>query len=471
LITLSRSQLKRLRRVFSRALGSSRAAQVPVQFCAAAGQLLLAVQDRETAVSYSLPMDVPARSFAVPLELLKRCEGTKDEPVTLELVEGQVVARWTDAGIPQVAQFDLLEPADLPPMPVEMADSGADFLAAMQAACETTDPDSVRYALGCVQLRGSDGSIAATDGRQLLIQRGFAFPWEDAVLVPACRVFGCKEIASGGPIAIGRTDDWVTFTAGPWTIHLKIQKDARFPKVDDYVPAPSSAKAVVRLNAADATFLSDAIHRLPCSDSQNQPVTLDLNGGVILRSRGSDGTPTTELVLTGSRLEGEPLRACTNRRFLARAVKLGFQSVELRSEDAPACCRDDRRTYIWALLGKESILKPDEIAVRIESPRPSASKPRAQCRPAVPRTQPPSAPSVTPTHTSQRPVRQSQQNDHAGHPADADLITTAQRLRQSLKAAASELGAIITGLKEQQWQSRRLRAAVKSLKQVQATDV
>jgi len=466
LITLSRSHLKRLRRVFSRCLGASRAAQVPVQFCAAAGQLSIAVQDHEVAATYCLPMEAPERSFAVPLELFKRCEGTKDEPVTLELADGQAIARWTDASIPQVAQFELLEPTDLPPLPTRMVVGGADFLAAMQAACETTDPDSVRYALGCVQLRGSDGHIAATDGRQLLIQRGFAFPWDDAVLVPACRVFGCKEVAQAGPISIGRTDDWVTFTAGPWTIHLKIQKDARFPKVDDYVPAPSSAKAVVRLDAADAAFLGEAIHRLPCSDSHNHPVTLDLNGQVIVRSRGSDGTPTTELVLTSSRLDGEPLRACTNRRFLARAVELGFNSVELRSAEEPVCCRDERRTYVWALLSKESILKPDENAVRIESPGPPASKP--QCHTTTPVAQTPSGPAAS---RPQRPGRQPQHNAPVEPPEGADLIATAQRLRQSLKLAASELGTIIAGLKEQQRHSRRLRAAVKSLKQVQAIDV
>ena len=59
MITLSRSHLKRLRRVFSRALCSSRAAQVPVQFHTAAGRLTIAVQDHEVAVSYSLPMDMP----------------------------------------------------------------------------------------------------------------------------------------------------------------------------------------------------------------------------------------------------------------------------------------------------------------------------------------------------------------------------------------------------------------------------
>jgi len=224
----------------------------------------------------------------------------------------------------------------------------------------------------------------------------------------------------------------------------------------------------VRLDAGDAAFLGDALNRLPCSDSHNQPITLDLNGQVILRSRGSDGTPTTELVLTGSRLEGEPLKVCTNRRFLARAVKLGFQAIELRSQEAPVCCRDAHRTYVWALLGKESILKPDENAVRIESPGPSPSKPRPPRHTTALVTQTPREPAAS---RPQRPGRQPQHNAPADPPEGADLIATAQRLRQSLKSAVSELGAVIAGLKEQQRQSRRLRAAVKSLKQVQAIDV
>ena len=122
---------------------------------------------------------------------------------------------------------------------------------------------------------------------------------------------------------------------------------------------------------------------------------------------------------------------------------------------------------MWALLGKESILKPDENAVRIESPGPSASKPRPPRQAAVPATQS----SEPVTGRPQRPVRQPHHKAPVEHPEGAELIVTAQRLRQTFKSAASELGTIIAGLKEQQRQSRRLRAAVKSLKQVQAIDV
>ena len=34
-----------------------------------------------------------------------------------------------------------------------------------------------------IQLRGKQGEFVATDGRQLLIQGGFQFPWKEPVLV------------------------------------------------------------------------------------------------------------------------------------------------------------------------------------------------------------------------------------------------------------------------------------------------
>jgi len=128
-------------------------------------------------------------------------------------------------------------------------------------------------------------------------------------------------------------------------------------------------------------------------------------------------------------------------------VELGFDSVELRSAEEPVCCRDERRTYVWALLSKESILKPDENAVRIESPGPSASKPQRPRHATVPVAQTPTEPAAS---RPQRPVRKPQPNAATEISSGEELVATAQRLRQSLKSAASELGAVIAGLKEQQ---------------------
>jgi hypothetical protein len=67
--------------------------------------------------------------------------------------------------------------------------------------------ESVRYAVSNIQLRGRPGEIIATDGRQLLLQSGFKFPFTDDVLVPSSTVFGCKELDGGGEVSIGAGKD------------------------------------------------------------------------------------------------------------------------------------------------------------------------------------------------------------------------------------------------------------------------
>ncbi len=94
MITLTRSHLKRLRAVFARGLGSSaRHSQTPVQFRLAGGNLTIAVQNSGCAVLYTMPLDRPERSFAIPFEMFKQCEGGKNEPVTIEPHEQQVDVR------------------------------------------------------------------------------------------------------------------------------------------------------------------------------------------------------------------------------------------------------------------------------------------------------------------------------------------------------------------------------------------
>jgi hypothetical protein len=71
-----------------------------------------------------------------------------------------------------------------------------------------------------------------------------------------------------------------------------------------------------------------------------------------------------------------------NRKYLLRAVKLGFDQVYVTSPKSPVLCQDGDRQYVWALLNPESALGPIEDAVCVESPpagepsRTRQSKPR-----------------------------------------------------------------------------------------------
>ncbi len=204
MITIPRSLVRKLRLVFSRGLGlSARSRHPPVHFQGCEDGLCLRAKSDIASIEYLDPGPSSDAKFAVTFEALKRCEGTKADPVAFELVDGdKVILSWQEHGIPQVVQFPAETPdTDFPPILKRMQSHGPELLAALRDAVDTTDAAATRYALGCIQLRAgkpgrNEGRIVATDGKQLLVQSGFALPWTGEVLVPASRIF-CVPGASG----------------------------------------------------------------------------------------------------------------------------------------------------------------------------------------------------------------------------------------------------------------------------------
>src|SRR5260370_36536586 len=94
-------------------------------------------------------------------------------------------------------------------------------LGALAEAAATAAEDDSRYALSCLALRGASGTVAATDGRQVLVQGGFAFPWEGEVLVRRSPLFACRELPRELPVSIGRTGTHVVLRVGPRDLRLE----------------------------------------------------------------------------------------------------------------------------------------------------------------------------------------------------------------------------------------------------------
>jgi hypothetical protein len=132
----------------------------------------------DAAVEHHSPGKFPHEQLWVPLDLLADCEGKRNDPVELEqATKGRVLAGWTD-GIPQRIQYHCPEPwkaEEFPARPEHFAQNPPDLPVALDFAAATTDPDAVRYALGCIRLSGKSGQLAATDGRQIYLHGGFSF--------------------------------------------------------------------------------------------------------------------------------------------------------------------------------------------------------------------------------------------------------------------------------------------------------
>ena len=477
MITITRQTVRRLRAVFRRSLlGITHRGPIPpLVLHAERGRLRVQFQYQSLAVEHVEPGGLrELDSIPVPLESLADIEGRDDSPVVLEAAEPDTTSiRWQGHGIPQVRECPVTpfgKIAPFPETPTTWTQAPADLLAALAEASEICTDESTRYALNCLQLRGTLHKIIATDGHQLLVRSGFGLPWDGDVLIKGSPIFGCKAFARDQPVQIGKTDTHVVLKIGPWSIWNEIQKDARFPGVEEAIPGADALTTRLQLDHEDARFLQEAIDRLPGSEELHSPATLDMNGKVAIRARASDQPEITELVLDRSSYSGPVIRINTNRNFLKRAIQLGFSEIGISDVEAPVVCRQQHRVYAWQPLSADAAIEPTDNVIRIESgPAPSLSndqetntKPtrRMMNRADKPNGHAPATPANENGHTT---------SENPGTSLAA-LIQDAETLHTTLSDAKASVARLISGLRRYRKQSRLLSDTLKSLRQLKLTE-
>ena len=307
LITFSRRLARRVRTVFRRALRPSpRGASPSVAIVATPRLLRFAARNEHIAISYEEGGRFSPAELAVPLSFFADCEGSPPDMVELVATESDaLIASWNEEGIEQTLAVEKCSlPAELPPLPPTMTTNPTRLLAALRDASDTTDSSSTRYALGCIQIRGKRGEIVATDGQQLIVQRGFDFPFEDDVLIGHHHVFHASELLAANQVAVGLHEGWFTLRAGNWTVQIKVETEGRFPRVDDVIPPIQRSVASCRLSPNDSNRLVRSLPLLPCNDEQDAPITIDLNGHFAVRAKSTCVARPAEVVLNDHRPRG-----------------------------------------------------------------------------------------------------------------------------------------------------------------------
>jgi hypothetical protein len=310
----------------------------------------------EAAVRYHHPDPLPSDSIAFSAEALLTFEGTGHEVVTLEQVApGKGMAHWSEAGVDRNVPFvsKMPEAVSFPDLPRKLVSPGEGFLVALSEAVQTAARESGRHALSRLMLRGGSGEIVATDGRQMLVQSGFTFAWKEDLLIPALPAFTARGIPSDLPVGIGRTATHVALHIDPWTFLLAIDTNSRFPDYQQVVPRRSALKTQLAIPPEDAGVLIKALPHLPSSEGKDGPVTVEIGERICIRARGDSEGGVAELVLPPSHAEGPPLRLVTNRRFLLRALKLGFNEFFIADSTLPIVCRDETHLYLWMPLSED----------------------------------------------------------------------------------------------------------------------
>lgn len=434
-----------------------------------------------------------ADTVILPYEAIQEIEGPKNVPVVLEQVKPQrVQIRWGDGGIPQVREFESKETKDLPTWPeppATFSTQGPSFLSVLAEAMKTAaDNRSARFALDNIQLRGSKGQVVATDGKQLLVQSGFSFPWTEDVLVPAVKVFDCRVFPQDAPVSIGKAGSHVFVSVGEWSFLLPIDTNSRYANFESVIPAINREHTIWRLDSEDAQFLARSLPRLPVEDEDFERITVDLDRVAAVRAKKNAEDRVMELVLDRSCVNGPKRRFGMPRRFLARAIDLGFREFHVVEEHTPVVCSDLQRTYVWMTLGKEGALPPADSALRIRSStdaRDASPASRPQKRRATIML-PSSNGNGTANgngHANGNGVANSNGSSngkHAGYtlptankepaPSTTNLvtiITEAESLQETVRDTSRRLARLVSALKRHRRQNRLMSSTLASLRQLQ----
>jgi hypothetical protein len=393
---------------------------------------------------------------ALPASLLARLEGPGESLVRLEQTgpfKGR--ASWQEADGPVAIDFDTADPGSLLPPPTSVSgavEMSPEFLPALAEAARTASREVGRRSLSQVLLR-RDGSLVGTDGRQLLVQGGFSFPWDEDLLIPALPAFGCRELPRDEPVSLGRKGDHVTLEVGPWLLLLEAGPARGYPDVDRVIPPADAGCTRLLLGEADADTLTRELPGLPGRDEDHSPVTLALGPLAIVAASDGQG-PVAEVSLGQSSVEGRPLRVVMDRRYLLRAVRLGFRELAVAEPDRPLVCREGRRVYVWMPLDPATAVVAGQPSRALEATN-GQSKPERKPQPRI---------DTMPSNGNP--------TDDRSHPLSCgdeplDPLADAEALRARLQEASACVGRLIGALKQQRRQHRAVQSAVASLRRLQ----
>jgi hypothetical protein len=475
LIELTRNLCKHLRTVIKKLCGSRLA---DVRLMTGPDGLKVQANSYSGAAEFHRPGTLEVHDLVIPFHLLSDVEGQRSEPVLLLTPKkGVLEARWEDRGVSRSMQYQRpkAQKTAFPCAPELLVQNPPTLLAALREAFETTDPNGTRYALACVQVRGKTGQLGATDGHQLLLQSGLTFGFEDDLLVCGTPVFACKDLHGDQAVYVGRTEEHFVVRAGLWTFALPLQKDGRFPRIEEVIPRHQSAATTLELHPADAQFLLENVRRLPGS-AEDPALTLDLGETIAVRAQSSDTPRPTEMVVSNSRRTGDDVTICSDRRYLARAAAMGFRSLHFFGPDAAVLARDEQRQYLWMPIGQQRCVRPDDC-LRIESP-PAQPASTTRPRPIPQRPIPPTTIPMATNQTADTPAAEPEtRSPTQAAPAprrrrvsksSGSALDQAIALRDQLRVAQTSTKELIRALKAEKRSQKSLNLALDSLKQLQA---
>jgi len=468
MIALPRAAIKRLRALSRRGVppGHSRSPAHPVRISVQDGVGMLAVHFGDVVIALNVPdMEGTLDSLILSMADLERFTGSGSDLVNFEMLsEKRGRASWKVRDIPASREFDCAKSErKWPDTPAELTPIPSTFLQAMHEAGRSTASDRGKYAMDWIQIRGQAGQLIASDTKQLLVQSGFTFPFEETLLLPAVPIFGAKELLRQS-VSIGFTTPWLCVDVGPWRIWLQSEPELRYPDVFEVVPKALRSQVVFQERDVE-TILEVLAMPMPTGES-SRPVTIDLGEQVYVRIRPDETAEILEAPLPNSRRVGIDVQLVVDSELLGRGLSLGFREFRISAPHRPIHSLDPNRMYL-CITGDPAAALPaplDRPETVVEPP----SKPAIAALEgsAMVVLSPSPLPQRSFTVLDREPALVA--NGHVSLTADGtiDPLTEAEALRLALTDAACRIGRLIAYLKQFGSGPRIVAAASSGLRQL-----
>jgi hypothetical protein len=296
------------------------------------------------------------------------------------------------------------------------------LIPALRDVMAVTTRDEMRYAFHRVQLIGGKGVAVGTDSRQVLIAKGLELPFDNTVLIPACKVFASRELADIDA-RVGITADHVIVEAGPWRFGFKIDRAGNYPDV--FRVQPRSFGTTWQIVEADEDQIRDAI--VKAKEVNEHGIAFHLvapSASIVLNQI------TTPLK---SAVTGQPLSVTIAAKNIAQLLDLGLRTVRFAGPDKPFVAADRQRTYFAMMLDAAELPAP-----------------------------------ASPPITTTRPMKPEPLNRHAPVPPTSDdmldPLVEAEALRNALGDVINRASRLLAALKSKRKEQKALSQVFTSLK-------
>jgi hypothetical protein len=458
MIAIARDVARKFRAIAKKCLAGRPRAPAPVFVCRVrTGTLSLWTRTESAGLLYSAPCPLKEATVVVPIDVFAAIEGPGTEAVEISVdrkLQGK--ATWTDQGVPQSHSFVAMLPGKqhvIPECP-ELTPMPAEFVTALHECGKTVARDAGRFVLNLLQIRGKGGQVIATDSKRALIWGGFVFPFGGDVLIPAIPVFGCRELADEAEISVGHSATDLVVACGPWSVHLPVPSTGKYPDVLSILPKPGTGTSA-RLDKTAAEELLHNLPALPGAKEEDQPVTLELGEGLVVRSREEATNVIRELSL-GAFVAGPGRSMSVNRQAVGRALTLGCRTIRIHPAAQTLSLEGSNRTLIVAALDPTRIV-----------PRPASSPRSDKIDKAADRQSPHS--------TSERstPMKTHETNGSSSHgrhdsPAEETLdpLAEAEALRVAIAEVGTRVGRLVAALRSSRKEKKVLAGVWAGLRQL-----